>query len=111
MTEQLRKYYDADRHFYLEIIKTCLGRHGIAGWDKMRLTNRLNILITYGIGICGDLLVKEGLWNRKDQAQLPKSYRGEPLDEWRFKITYEYLSDIDVGPKFTCLHSSQQTIH
>ncbi len=103
MSEQLRKYYEADRMFYLEIIKTCLGRDGIMGWDKMRISEELNILITYGIGICGDLLVKEGLWSKKSasELQLPSRYRGELLDEWRFEITYEYLNDIDVGPKFS----------
>lgn len=106
MSEQLRKYYEADRMFYLEIIKTCLGRDGAFGWDKMRISEELNILLTYGIGICGDLLVKEGLWNKKQiqELQLPKRYRGELLDEWRFEITYEYLNDINIGPKFSDLH-------
>lgn len=107
MSEQLRKYYEADRQFYLKIIKTCLGRDGNKGWSKLaaRLTPELNTLVTYGIGICGDLLAKEGLWDKSriSELQLPTSYRGEELDEWRWEITFEYLSPIGVGVKLTDL--------
>lgn len=114
MTEQLRKYWEADRHFYLKIIKTCLGREGIRGWDslKTRATPRLNELIRYGIGICGDLLIEEGLLSPKDRRDinLPKTMRGEPLDEWSWEIIFEYLSPIGVGPKLTPLEGSKGVI-
>ena len=114
MTEQLRKYWEADRRFYLKIIKACLGREGIRGWDGLekRLTPRLNQLVTYAIGVCGDLLVEEGLWHAKDrkELQLPKTYRGEPLDAWSWEIVFEYLSPIGVGPKLTELHGSKGVI-
>lgn len=114
MTEQLRKYWDADRRFYLKIIKTCLGRQGVRGWEGLekRVTPRLNNLIRYGIGIAGDLLVEEGLWNPSDkrELQLQKSYRGEPLDEWQWEVVFEYLSPIGIGPKLTPLEGSKGVI-
>lgn len=111
MTEQLRKYWEADRRFHLKIIKTCLGRKGIRGWEDLqnRVTPRLNQLITHSIGIAGDLLVEEGLWNpsEKRELQLPKSHRGEPLDEWEWEVVFEYLSPIGIGVKLTELHGSK----
>ena len=114
MTEQLQKYLDADKQFYLKIIKACLGRDGAHGWSKLagKLTPELNTLVTYGIRVCGDLLVKEGLWNKKliHELQLPASYRGEELDEWRWEITFEYLSPIGVGPKVTDVAGSANSL-
>lgn len=114
MTEQLRKYWEADRKFYLKIIKTCLGREGVRGWENLehRLTPRLNTLVQHGIGIAGDLLIEEGLWSTKDRKDLdlPKTYRGEPLDEWEWEIVFEYLSPIGVGPKLTDLSGGKGVI-
>lgn len=114
MTEQLRKYWEADRKFYLKIIKTCLGRDGIRGWEGLenRISTRLNQLITYGIGIAGELLIEEGLWYAKDRKDLtlPKTNRGEPLDEWEWDIVFEYMSPIGVGPKFTDLSGSKGVV-
>lgn len=114
MTNQLRKYWDADRHFYLKIVKACLGREGVHGWKDIekRVTPELNSLLTYAIGVAGDLLIEEGLWHANDrrELQLPKSYRGEPLDEWEWDIVFEYLSPIGVGPKLTELHGSKGVI-
>lgn len=114
MVEQPRKYWEATRQFYLRIIKTCLGRDGIRGWDLLagRCTERLNAMITYGIGYCGDILVKEGLWDKRliNELRLPKHFRGERSDEWRWEITFEYLSPIGVGPKVTDLSGSKGVI-
>lgn len=114
MTEQLQKYWEADRRFYLQIIKTCLGRAGIRGWDGLedRVSRKLNKLITYGIGVAGDLLIQEGLrypGDKKD-LQLPKTFRGEPLDAWQWEVVFEYLSPVGIGPKLTPLDGSKGVI-
>lgn len=101
MTEQLRKYHDADKRFYAEVIRTCLQRNGRILSESTNLSHRLWNLLYQAIGFCGEYLVEEGLWSANDAQILraQKQYRGERLDEYRVEITFEYKTAMGEGPK------------
>lgn len=109
MTAQLMKYVNEDKMFHLRIIELALGRHGMYGWNNVKFSKRMNILLQRCIATCGDMLVEHGLWpaNRINELRVPRRWRGEYLDEFRFEITFEYESNPIVGPKYTDLHGSK----
>ena len=112
MSEQLRKYYEADKRFYIELIRTCLQRHGRQLAESSNLSPRLWGMLYDGIALCGEDLVEEGLWPADDIQALRTrlQYRGELLDEYRIDITFEYKTPISEGPKATDLHGGKGVV-
>lgn len=103
MGEQLRRYWEADKRYYMEIIKVCLARSGRYLADDVGLSYKLNALLRYAISICGHDLVAEGLWSRSEANVFDTrlNYRGELLDEYRVEVTFEYKTAVGEGPKAT----------
>lgn len=102
MSRQFRKYYDADRRFYTELIRNTVFRTG--RWDDgVNMSDRLATLVNMAIPRAGHMLVEEGMWpkNQADQLDVRLNYRGDLLDEWKVKITYRYKTEAGEGPKAT----------
>lgn len=101
MSAQFRKYHEADKRFYLEIIRTCTMRQGRHMSETPNLSPRLWQMVYEGIVRCGEDLVKEGIWPREDVQRLraQKNYRGEAMDEWIIEVTFEYMTNAGVGQK------------
>lgn len=101
-TGQLRKYYEAEKEFYMKVIKASIVRNG-------RLVNDVDLhpdlwrVVYEAITYCGSELIKAG-WCQQDELDRlcrQRVYRGEQLDEWRVEITFEYTTEIAEGPKLT----------
>ena len=105
MTAQLRKYYEADRRFYTEIVRTCLARRGgkIREMEDVNMTDALRILLDKAVRFAGDMLVDEGLVSREylDILRARTNFRGSTMDEYRVEITFRYKTDIGDGPKLS----------
>ena len=105
MTSQLRKYYEADRRFYTEIVRTCLARRGgkIREFEDIDMTDELRILLDKAVKFAGDMLVDEGLIGRDylDILRARTNFRGSTMDEYRVEITFRYKTDIGDGPKLS----------
>lgn len=103
MKEQFLRYYEADKQFYMEIIRVCLQRTGRGLQENADLSPRLREVLYNAIVYCGEDLVKEGLWPKADLDCLraQRLYRGEPLDEFQVEIIYEYLTPMGDGIKAT----------
>lgn len=104
-TQQLRKYYEADRRYYTKIIKTCLARRGgeVREYDDVDMTEELRILLNEAINFAGDMLVDEGIWPKEqlDLLRARTNWRGSPMDEYEVYVTYRYKTEIGDGPKLT----------
>lgn len=103
MSRQFRKYYEADKRFYINLIRTCLCRKGGQMSDDVELSPRLWEMLYEAIARAGESLIEEGLWpkSRSELLRIMKNYRGEVLDEWRVDIIYQYKTAIGEGPKVT----------
>jgi hypothetical protein len=105
MTRQLRKYYEADRRFYMAIVKACLARRGgvIRESDDIDMTDQLRVLLDEAIVFAGDYLVEEGICDKEyvDILRAKTNYRGSTMDEYRVDITYRYMTSIGDGPKLS----------
>ena len=103
MSKQFRKYYEADRRFYLELIKTCLCRKGGMISSDVNLSPRLWEMLYEAMARAGEAMIEEGIWpsNRSEITRIQKNYRGEVLDEWRIDVIYQYKTAIGEGPKVT----------
>lgn len=109
MTRQFRKYYEADRRFYTEIVRQTLCRkNGKLSWD-VNLSDELNQLVQHAIARAGNMLVEEGLWPKSEQAELDarKNFRGDMLDEYQVSVTYRYLTSVGEGPKGSDQHGGK----
>lgn len=108
-TEQLRKYWEAQKKYYLAILRTCLGRHGGYLNEHANVTPELWRVLYDAIVFCGGDLVDEGLWDPKERDLLERqrSYRNDPLDEWRVDITFEYKTEVAEGPKLSNTQGSK----
>lgn len=108
-TDQLRKYYEAEKEYYMKVLKTVMQRTGKRLSDTVDLHPDLWEVVHDAIKYCGMDLVKAGLWSQEDSARLqnPRAYRGESLDEWRVEITFEYSTEIAEGPKLTNMSGSK----
>lgn len=109
MSAQFRKYHEADKRFYMDIIRTCTMRQGRYMSETPNLSPRLWQMVYEGLIHCGEDLVKEGIWPRDDVHRLRarKDYRGEAMDEWIVEVTFEYTTHSGVGQKVTDLHGSK----
>lgn len=108
-TRQLRHYHEAEKEYYLRVIKEVMMRTGGKKLsDVVNLHPDLWRIIYEGICYVGDELVRLGWWPKEDveRLQLQRGYRGELLDEWRVEITFEYITEIAEGPKATNLSGS-----
>lgn len=112
MSEQLRKYYEADKRFYIDLIRTCLRRQGHVLSESSNLSSRLWSMLYDGIALCGEDLVEENLWPADDIQALRTrlQYRGEILDEFRIEITFEYKTAMGEGPKGTDVHGGKGVV-
>lgn len=107
-TAQLRKYYEAEKEFYMRVIKTCIVRAGRLMHD-VDLHPDLWKVLYEGIQYCGTELAKSGLWPMDDIDRLKRQrvYRNEMLDEWHVDITFAYTTEVAEGPKLTNLHGAK----
>lgn len=101
MSRQFRKYHEADKRFYTEIVKTCLCRNGKRMQKDVDMSPRLRSLVFEAIARSGEALIEEGIWPKADADVLRarKNFRGELLDEFRIEITYRYKTTVGEGPK------------
>lgn len=102
MSQQFRKYWEADRLFNTELIRHTVCRTG--RWDdSTSMSDRLATLVNAAIPRAGHMLIDEGLWpkNQAEQLNVRMNYRGELLDEWKVDITYRYKTEAGEGPKNT----------
>jgi hypothetical protein len=109
LVKQLDRYYQADKRYYMEIIRTCLKRSGKYMTMKPNLSLRLNALLYEAFSFCGKDLLDEDLWPYDNAAVLEvnRRYRGESLDEYRVEVTYEYLAQVKEGSKGTGMHGNK----
>lgn len=109
MVKQLDRYYQADKRYYMDIIRTCLKRTGKFMSSNVNLSDRLNALLYRAFAFCGKDLVAEGLWpyDKIDPLEVQRRHRGESLDEFRVEIVYEYIAQVKEGSKGTGLHGNK----
>ena len=110
LVKQLDRYYQADKRYYMEIIKTSLKRSGKYMTARPNLSMRLNALLYEAFAFCGKDLLDEGLWPYEGQTaalEVNRRYRGETLDEYRVEVTYEYLAQVKEGSKGTGMHGNK----
>lgn len=114
MTEQLRRYHEADKEYYRTILETVMRHSGQKLMSRdVNLSSRLWIIIDQAIKYLGVDLVEYGLWERKDIDRLkaPRLWRGQPMDEWRVEITFSYNTKSAIGPKATDLSGNTPIQH
>lgn len=108
-TEQLRRYWEEQKRYYMAILRACLGRR--KGWlsEDANIHPDLWSVLYDAIVYCGTDLVDEGLWNPAERNLLERtrSYRNDPLDEWRVDITFEYKTEVAEGPKLSNYSASK----
>ncbi len=111
MTEQLRKYHEAEKEYCRNVLEIVMKRnHKDKGMNyNPNLSDRLWILVYQCIAYLGHNLVDYGLWDRADADRLnvPRLWRGQPMDEWRIEVTFAYKTRAAIGPKSTNLHGSK----
>lgn len=105
MTAQLRKYHEADKRFYIELIRACSTRNGKLLNYQPAMSEHLTMLLDHAVRHVGPDLIKEGLWPKHDIASLEArmNYRGELMDEFRVDVTYRYKASIAEGGKLSDL--------
>jgi len=105
MGKQFRKYHEADKRFYTDIVKTCLCRNGQKMQKDVDMSPRLRALVFEAIARAGEALIEEGIWPKaeSDELRARKNYRGELLDEFQVEIIYKYKTTVGEGPKVTDL--------
>lgn len=110
MVKQLDRYFEADKRFYTEIIRTCLMRSGKYMTMRPLLSDTLNSLLFDAFCFVGADLNAEGLWpyeNQTSALEVNRKYRGETLDEYRVELVYEFLADVKEGSKGTGMHGNK----
>lgn len=110
LCKQLDRYYEADKRFYINIIRTCLMRSGKYMTMRPKLSSRLNSLLYDAFVFVGKELNDEGLWPYPQQTsalEVNRKYRGETLDEYRVEVTYEFLAQVKEGSKGTGMHGNK----
>ncbi len=101
MEEQLRKYGNACRQYYREIMQfynTETRKHKAAGGSgRIKMTKELHNLVHTAKGMVEN--------EHTDQRnKLFYSWKGEPCDTWRVTVVIEYEMEISRGNKLSCLH-------
>ena len=115
MSEQFRRYYEADKEFYRKLLEVTMCRNSKIMSEDVNLSNTLWVIVKQAIDFLGPALLEYGMWPKNDAARLnaPRLWRGHEMDEWLVQITFAYQTTAAIGPKATDLAGSldSNTIH
>lgn len=102
MERQMSKYHQAALRFYnrvLEVHKELKRTHG----TNLNLSHDFHRLIVEAIGYVNKPSGSQGV-------QVNKTYRRQPLDDWRVEITIEFETQPTDGAKLSGLHGNKGVI-
>lgn len=95
MSEQVRRYDDARRRYYQEIIEVYKTHYKVQK-DRLLLSPEFHRLVVEAISVVGSHQIAQ---DGNDKAE--QYYRKKPLDEWRVEFTIEYYKLPNIGSKLS----------